>query len=392
MDLQAGRTVAGCLLVERLGQGLYGQVWKASLEDRTVVLKLFGDRRPVAQFRREALAQYALGRLSGEEGRHFPRVEALDLEHDPPFLRMEFLEGRTLDAHLGEADAPLDHRLVLARRILEALEVVHRHGYVHGDLAPGNVIVDPRGAVKLIDVGYGALFERDPADVQKSGTKEDQSMGVAAPLYAAPERFAGDFSSCGKAADVFSFGKVLYAAATGEAPYVVKPLSKRFPSLGPAADEFLFRCVEEKAAARFADAAAARAAFEKAFRPEPASGEFRAECPECSARLSIPGGWAGERFACRHCGKSLEVLFYDEESRHASTSVVGAPVERETGIHWIEDDVVTIEDDGRARKFCPNCGRSILVEAKKCRYCAAWVDETARRAAQGRPPRRPPGR
>ncbi len=378
----AARILDGHRLLDRLSAGPHGEVWKADFGGRPVAVKVLGGRRPIAQVRGEALAQEALGRIEGPDRAWFPRVEAVRLDHDPPYLRLEYVEGRTLDAHLAASAPPLEARIGLARSVLAALSAVHRRNFVHGDLSPGNVIVEAGGGLKLIDVGCGALFDPVPGDIRKSGTEAEQALGVASPLYAAPERFGAEFAACGRPADVFSFGKLLSATLTGEAPYVVKPLSKRFPSLGAPADDFLFKCVEEQPAARYADAGEALAAFDRAFRAAPPAGEYRAECPECRAKLSIPGGWAGERFPCRGCGRPLEVLFTDEESRLATMAVAGAPRAADPGIRFLEDDVLTIDGDGRARKFCPACGREIFVEARKCRWCAAWVDAEARKAAE----------
>jgi len=377
-DVRAGQRVAGHRLLERIGGGHFGDVWKADFEGRPVAVKVFRARGRASSFRREAFAQYALGRLSGPEAAFFPRVEAVELDHEPPYLRMELIDGRPLEDALLNPALVLERRLALGRAILEALAAVHRHGFVHGDLSPRNVLVAPDGTVRLIDVGFGALFDEGVRDIEVSGTAEEQSMGVAAPLYAAPERFGSEFlRGCGKPADVFSFGKILYALLTGQPPFVIKPVSRALPALGAAWDDFLFRCLEESPDRRFPDAAAALAEFDRLHRPEPSPGEFRAECPECGARASIPGGWAGERFACPGCRLTLEVLFYDEAGRHASTAVVADAQEAARPEVEFLDDPRPPASDGRARKFCPSCGRSIWTEARKCRHCGVWVDETA---------------
>jgi transcription elongation factor Elf1 len=176
---------------------------------------------------------------------------------------------------------------------------------------------------------------------------------------------------------------------TGDTPFVIKPVSMKFRALGSAWDDFIFRCLEEDPSKRFPDAAAALEEYRRIYRPQPAAGEFRAECPECGAKSSVPGGWAGERYACAGCGLTLEVLFYDEATRHASTAVVG---DAGTGVQFLDDDPappdVVITEDVRARKFCPSCGQSIYAEAKKCRHCNAWVDEMARRIVDDRQKRR----
>jgi len=384
-DLAVGGSIHGHTLLEQVGRGHYGEVWRAEFAGHEVALKIFtGDRKP-AHLRREVFAQYALGRLEGPEGRWFPRVEHLDLDADPPYLRMEFIEGLPLEELLANPALSLDERLEIGEQILNALAAVHAHDFVHGDLSPLNVLVTPSRDVRLIDIGYGALFDA-AADVALSTTNDDQPAGVASPLYSAPERFkVASADGCGKPSDLFSFGKLLYHMITGEQPFVIKPVSLKFRALGSKWDDFVFKCLEEKPEARFADGAAALAEYRRIFRPALSAGEYRAECPECHAARAIAGGWAGERMDCRGCGRRLEVLFYDEASRYATTALVtGAEAASKPDV-----EVLDVRTAGRAKKFCPSCGGEIRIEAKKCRHCGVWADEKAREISAARPAPRP---
>jgi len=383
-DLAVGGSLHGHKLIEKVGRGHYGEVWRAEYMDHEVALKIFtGDRKP-AHLRREVFAQYALGRLDGAEGRWFPRVEHLDLDADPPYLRMEFIEGSPLEELIATPALSLDERLAIGEQVLRALAAVHAHDFVHGDLSPLNVLVTPSRDVRLIDVGYGALFDV-AHEIALSTTHEDQPAGVASPLYSAPERFKIAADGLGKPSDVFSFGKLLYHLITGEQPFVIKPVSLKFRALGATWDDFVFKCLEEKPENRFADGAAALAEYRRIFRPALAPGEYRAECPECKAAQSIPGGWAGERYDCRGCGRRLEVLFYDDASRYATTALLsGADALRPPDI-----EVLDVQLDRRTKKFCPACGGEMKVEAKKCRHCGTWADEKAKEIVAAAPPPRP---
>jgi predicted Ser/Thr protein kinase len=383
-DLAVGGTIHGHKLLEKVGRGHYGEVWRAEYMGHEVALKIFtGDRKP-AHLRREVFAQYALGRIDGPEGRWFPRVEHLDLDAAPPFLRMEFIEGAPLEELIATAALSLDERLTIGEQVLKALAAVHAHDFVHGDLSPLNVLVTPSRDVRLIDVGYGALFDAS-AEIALSTTNDDQPTGVASPLYSAPERFKIAADGCGKPSDVFSFGKLLYHMITGEQPFVIKPVSLKFRALGATWDDFVFKCLEEKPENRFADGAAALAEYRRIFRPALAAGEYRSECPECKAAQSIPGGWAGERYDCRGCGRRLEVLFYDDASRYATTALLtGADAQRPPDI-----EILDVQVDQRTKKFCPACGGEMKVEAKKCRHCGTWADERAKEIVASQPPPRP---
>jgi serine/threonine protein kinase len=254
----AGDRVHGHLLQARIGSGGEGEVWRAEFLGEVVALKLFrGDRRP-AERRRELAAAYALGRLEGPDGRCFPRIEQVDLEAVPAYVRMEYVDALPLEERVRLGNLTASERVVLALRILEALAVVHRHDFVHGDLSPRNILVTRDLAVRLIDVGCVAS-RGEAGDIAVSGPAPAPGPGLAAPHYAAPERFEPEMGPMGKAADVFSYGKVLYRLLTGESPQVIKPPSLRARSLTPAWDDFLFKCLEERPENRPPDAPAALA-------------------------------------------------------------------------------------------------------------------------------------
>jgi serine/threonine protein kinase len=359
-----------------MARGHYGEVWKAEYHGQPVAFKVFtgSHRLRPESLRQEVLAQYALGRLEGEEGSYFPHIEHFEMEASPPWMRMEFVEGRLLDDLVTDPGFSLEQRLRIAEQILAALAVVHEKGFIHGDLSPSNVLVTGL-SVKLIDVGFGAVFGGDADDVVPSTTREDRPLGVASPLYAAPERFQSEFlEGCGKASDVFSFGKVLYRLITGEMPFVIKPVSRKFRALGKEWDDLMFRCLEEDPGDRFGDGAAALGEFRRICRPEVVEGEYKAECPQCGHSTHVPGGWAGERFVCTACQAAVEVLFYDEESAYAATGIVSEePVRAIPGIEFLDDEEV----EG-ARKFCPSCGAAVDVGAKECPGCSTAVNERAK--------------
>lgn len=318
-----GDVLHGHRLIEKLGEGGYGQVWKAEYYGTPVALKLF--HAPKARVRSEALAAYRLGRLEGDDRRFFPRIEHIDLDADPPYLRMELLDGVPLDRYLTEhAELDTEARLSLANQLLHALEVVHRNGFIHGDLSPANVVVSPRGALWLIDVGFGAAFEEDAV---RASVSTEGALGAASPLYAAPERFERAFRECGKAADVYSFGKILYLILTGEPPDAIKPLSRFRPDLARW-EEFVYRCVEHDPAKRPPDAGAAREEMAALRGAAIAQPRFRAVCPACGTENQMADRDLGEERSCRSCRKGMEVLFFDVDAGEAVVRGSGRIVSR----------------------------------------------------------------
>jgi serine/threonine protein kinase len=352
-NLAPGDVFEGHTLVRKIGEGGYGEVWQADYYGTSVALKLFTKGGRVSHIRNEAIAQYKLGRLHGEDARFFPRVEHIQVDGEIPYMRMELIEGMPLEQFVRtKSGLELGERLDLAAAVLEALAVVHRSQLVHGDLSPANVIVTDDRGIKLIDVGFGAVFGGDQV---RSSVSDEAPLGVAAPMYASPERFRMSFRDCGKPADVYSFGKLLYFVLTGEEPLAIKPLSKRFAELDSTWDEFIYRCIENDPARRFEDAAQAREAMVR-LRETPTG--FIAECLTCRAATLIPEQWLGQEFVCRSCGARMEVLYFDVEAGRAEVR--------------LSDETFTVSAPAEAPAVstCPGCGNPVPRGRSRCGSCS----------------------
>ena len=173
--LLTGKTLGPYQVLEKLGEGGMGEVYKArdTRLDRTVALKVLSahgatdpDRR--ARFDREARAVAA---LNHPHICHLHDVcEAASSEAlSPPigFLVMEYLEGQTLEERLVRGPLPPADLLRYAIELADALDHAHRRGLVHRDLKPGNVMLTKAGA-KLLDFGISRL--QAPADVSALST------------------------------------------------------------------------------------------------------------------------------------------------------------------------------------------------------------------------------
>ncbi len=203
-------------LLEQIGRGGMGRVYRAlqTKLDRFVALKVLplnrvDDRRAIARFERE---MKAIGRLD-----HPNIVRAYDAREidGEPVLVMEYVEGRDLARVLHDlgtvktADA-----CELIRQAALGLQYAHENGLVHRDVKPSNLMLTPRGNVKLLDLGLARLDPLPSAGSEITGA--GQPMGTAD--YMAPEQIS-DSRSADIRADIYSLGCTLFKLLTGNAPF-----------------------------------------------------------------------------------------------------------------------------------------------------------------------------
>jgi serine/threonine protein kinase len=252
--LQKGIVIDDMQLVEKIGEGGFGHVWKVNYLGAQAVAKFLKDPKTFKQIQIEAIGQYKISRMQDEIARCFVRIEHFSAHSQPPYMRMEFVEGKSLDKLIANRTLNIIQSLEIFERLLKAIEFAHKNGFVHGDLKPSNIIItntDPY--LKIIDLGFGMEIDRaNPAmDIETSykpiSLTVSTQMGVATIVYSAPERFQRDFLENPKVAvscDIFSMGRILYEMLTFETPNNVLPVEHRIKELPEGFDKFLLRFVE----------------------------------------------------------------------------------------------------------------------------------------------------
>jgi len=214
-ELYSDQIVSHYRLVEKIGEGAMGVVWRAcnTRLECDVALKFLRPDRPQddAAHRRMQKEARALSRI------HHPNVAVvhdLDKHEEIDFLVMEYVPGVNLEEHLRAG--PLGEREIagLGRQLAAGLHAAHTEGVIHHDLKPGNVRIDPHGGLKILDFGLARLTAR-PTDMTASTA---QSCGPAGTLaYMCPEILRGDPGNV--RTDIYAAGIVLYEMATGRLPF-----------------------------------------------------------------------------------------------------------------------------------------------------------------------------
>jgi eukaryotic-like serine/threonine-protein kinase len=275
-EVMRGGVVDGRYTVlERIGSGGMADVWLAedSHLQRRVALKVLHarfaqDKEFVERFRREAEAAAGL---------QHPNIVAVFDRGEfegAYYIAMQYLEGSTLKQLIDAGLSP-QQAAALIRQVLEGARFAHRHGVVHRDLKPQNVIVDAEGKATVTDFG-----------IAQAGVSEITQAGsvLGTPHYLSPEQAQGFEVTA--VSDLYSIGVMLYEALTGRVPFeadsavaiAMKQVSQApqrpssvNPQVSPALDAVVMRALEKEPGQRFQSADAFIAAIDAALK-DPGGG------------------------------------------------------------------------------------------------------------------------
>jgi serine/threonine protein kinase len=326
------------VLVEKIGGGTFGEVWKAHHHvwtDQWVAIKIPTDGQYVRNLQREGAA------IHGLVHPNIVRAMGFDPYSDPAYLTMEYIPGTSLRPLIKSRQLTIEQSIQVMRQVLAGLEYAHNQGLVHRDVKPENILIHERaaregygveGVVKVADFGLGraAVSTAVGSIVYSASLNDPAGREIAGTLdYMAPEQRGG--GDVDRRADLYACGVVLYELLTGERPAGTDLPSDLNPQVPKWLDEVFRRSYArlDKRYASAGDFIKAMAVAQPPPFPVSQQGSFAGAPAFPPAPPMAPG-----RTACPHCRQPI-----------------------------------TNEDN-----FCMHCGVQLVPHVRRCNKCGAYPD------------------
>ena len=319
MIVTNGVTLSHYTILEKLGEGGMGEVWKAqdTRLGRIVAIKILPPDKIVDHDRRLRFIQEAKA-ASALNHPNIVTIHEIDSVDAHEFMVMEFVSGKPLSGLIPRnSGMPLQEALRCALAIADALGAAHTAGIVHRDLKPANVMVTESGLVKLLDFGLAKLFEPDsvshttdpsdpdtPTEFMSARTEESVIVGTIA--YMSPEQALSQ--RLDPRSDIFAFGSVIYEMATGKRAFEAgsklgtlsailhvepRPMREANPELPAELEQIVARCLRKDAGKRYQRIDEVKLALQD-LKEESQTSRLRTSS---RSALQIPPGSQGRRSA-----------------------------------------------------------------------------------------------
>lgn len=249
-----------------------GEVYLAQDQklDRTVALKILppefaSDPARMHRFVQEAKAASAL------DHPNVAHIYEIGESDGTNFIAMQYIEGATLDSYIKDRQVQSNEILDIAIQIADALDVAGSKGIIHRDIKSANIMITPRGQVKVLDFGLAKVEQkassRAEASVMETATGTTPGMILGTVQYMSPEQALG--KSVDHRSDIYSLGIVMYQLATGKLPFsgstpsdtLNRILNSQPEAIGrfnynidPALENIIRKCMEKDADRRYQSA------------------------------------------------------------------------------------------------------------------------------------------
>lgn len=177
------------------------KIVKPEVARATVLERFFQERRVLAELDHPNIARL---------------FDAGSTQQGAPFLAMEFVEGRKIDAYCNQQGLDTEQRIRLCLQLCDAIQYAHQRLIVHRDIKPSNVMVTSEGIPKLLDFGIAKLVDTDEQGLERLGLTTVDGTPMT-PMYASPEQVQG--KQVTTSTDLYSLAILIYEVLTGSLPY-----------------------------------------------------------------------------------------------------------------------------------------------------------------------------